>query len=424
MINFIVYLITNSIIIFILLNYLNNKYKTKYKKIFYILVCCIFTIGISIINSYDIPILNLVCNLFLFNIINFTCYEHEEIFEYFKDIIYFFLLIFLDTLAFFIVGLIYPITEEITIFRALSASLIVLLCNMIIRKYISITKIESVPIREIIIYLFITIFYIFIIYIFSRNYDLLKDQFSKGLIIFFVIGQVLIDLMIYYYLNFVGLSYKMEKEVIEIHQQLEMKKMYYTNLKKTYEQNRKIIYDFKNYIQVLEKTYKKNENASNNLKRQLYDVLEKNKIKYNTSSEILDIILMDKENEALKEKIEFTFKMEILDISFISEIDLITIFGNIYDNAIEANKENNSEKFIRTAIYKIGEMLVIRIENSCNNTLEYDGSRIKSTKKNHKGIGMNNIKEAVKKYNGIFQIYIVKRKCRVIISIPIKFTDK
>lgn len=321
-------------------------------------------------------------------------------------------------------GLIYPITEEITIFRALSASLIVLLCNMIIRKYISITKIESVPIREIIIYLFITIFYIFIIYIFSRNYDLLKDQFSKGLIIFFVIGQVLIDLMIYYYLNFVGLSYKMEKEVIEIHQQLEMKKMYYTNLKKTYEQNRKIIHDFKNYIQVLEKTYKKNENASNNLKRQLYDVLEKNKIKYNTSSEILDIILMDKENEALKEKIEFTFKMEILDISFISEIDLITIFGNIYDNAIEANKENNSEKFIRTAIYKIGEMLVIRIENSCNNTLEYDGSRIKSTKKNHKGIGMNNIKEAVKKYNGIFQIYIVKRKCRVIISIPIKFTDK
>ena len=227
-----------------------------------------------------------------------------------------------------------------------------------------------------------------------------------------------------YYLNFVGLSYKMEKEVIEIHQQLEMKKMYYTNLKKTYEQNRKIIHDFKNYIQVLEKTYKKNENASNNLKRQLYDVLEKNKIKYNTSSEILDIILMDKENEALKEKIEFTFKMEILDISFISEIDLITIFGNIYDNAIEANKENNSEKFIRTAIYKIGEMLVIRIENSCNNTLEYDGSRIKSTKKNHKGIGMNNIKEAVKKYNGIFQIYIVKRKCRVIISIPIKFTDK
>ena len=103
--------------------------------------------------------------------------------------------------------------------------------------------------------------------------------------------------------------------------------MYYTNLKKTYEQNRKIIHDFKNYIQVLEKTYKKNENASNNLKRQLYDVLEKNKIKYNTSSEILDIILMDKENEALKEKIEFTFKMEILDISFISEIDLITIFG-------------------------------------------------------------------------------------------------
>lgn len=418
MINFIVYLITNSIIIFILLSYLNDKYKAKYKKRFYAILYLIFVIVISSINFLDIPILNLICNVVCFAIIDFLAYEHESIFDFYRDIIYFFLLIFLDMIAFFIVGLLYSPNETVIIFRTLSASLIVLMFNMIVRRYISFTKIENVPIREIVIYLIITIFYIFVIYILSRDYDLLKDSFSKGVIIFFVTGQIAIDVIIYYYLNFVGLSYKMEREVIEAHQQLEIKKIYYMNQKKLYEESRKIIHDFKNYIQVLENIYNVDRDSSNNLRNQLYTVLDKSKIKYHTSSEILDVILMDKENEAAKAGIEFIFKMEILDISFISEIDIITIFGNLYDNAIEANKETKKDKYIKTALYKMGEMLIIRIENSCTNQLEYNDKRIKSTKKNHSGIGLNNVKKALKKHNGVFNIDIQSGECVVIISIP------
>lgn len=420
MINFIIYIITNSIVIFILLSYLNDKYRVKYKKHFYFLIYFIFVIGISIINFFDIPILNFVCNISFFITINFIAYEHESIFEFYKDIIYFLILIFLDMIAFFIVGLIYPSSDEIIIFRTLSASLIVLLFNMIIRRYISFTRIENLPIREIIIYLVITVFYIFVIYILSRDYDLLKNSFSKGMIIFFVIGQIMIDLIIYYYLNFVGLSYKMEREITEAHQQLELKRIYYMNQKKAYEKNRKIIHDCKNYIQTLENTYKKNKSIAENLKEQIYKELDTDKIKYKTSSEVLDIILMDKENEAIKNDIEFIFKIEIIDMSFISEIDIITIFGNLYDNAIEANKEKNKEKYIETAIYRVGEMLIIRMENSCNNKLEYSGNRIKSTKKNHYGIGLNNINKVISKYNGIFSIDITGEKCQTIISIPIK----
>ena len=418
MINFIVYLITNSIIIFILLSYLNDKYKAKYKKRFYAILYLIFVIVISSINFLDIPILNLICNVVCFAIIDFLAYEHESIFDFYRDIIYFFLLIFLDMIAFFIVGLLYSPNETVIIFRTLSASLIVLMFNMIVRRYISFTKIENVPIREIVIYLIITIFYIFVIYILSRDYDLLKDSFSKGVIIFFVTGQIAIDVIIYYYLNFVGLSYKMEREVIEAHQQLEIKKIYYMNQKKSYEESRKIIHDFKNYIQVLENIYNVDRDSSNNLRNQLYTVLDKSKIKYHTSSEILDVILMDKENEAAKAGIEFIFKMEILDISFISEIDIITIFGNLYDNAIEANKETKKDKYIKTALYKMGEMLIIRIENSCTNQLEYNDKRIKSTKKNHFGIGLYNVKETVEKYKGVFNIDIQSGECVVIISIP------
>lgn len=420
MIDFIVYLTTNSIISFILLSYLDDKYISKYKKNFYISFYIIFFIGISIINFFDIPLLNLICNLLCFIFIDLIAYKHESIFDFYRDVIYFFLLIFLDTITFFIVGLIYQSNENINIFRILSASLIVLFFNMILRRYISFTEIENIPVKEIIIYLIITTFYIFVMYILSINYDLLNNKFSKGIILFFVIGQIIIDVIIYYYLNFVGLSYKMKNKIIEANQQLEIKRIYYTNLKKSYEENRKIIHDFKNYILVLENTYEKNKNVADNLKEQLYKTLDTSKAKYRTSSEILDIILMDKENEAIKKEIEFVYKMEILDISFISEIDIITIFGNLYDNAIEANTGNDKKKYIKTAIYKMGEMLIIRVENSCNNKLKYVGGKIKSTKDNHCGLGLNNICQSVKKYNGDFQIDISEKNCRVIISIPIK----
>ena len=57
--------------------------------------------------------------------------------------------------------------------------------------------------------------------------------------------------------------------------------------------------------------------------------------------------------------------MEIIDLSFISDIDIITIFGNLYDNAIEANICDFDYKYINTSIYQIKQTIIIRIENSC-----------------------------------------------------------
>ena len=83
-------------------------------------------------------------------------------------------------------------------------------------------------------------------------------------------------------------------------------------------------------------------------------------------------------------------------------------------------KKLRKDKYIKTALYKMGEMLIIRIENSCTNQLEYNDKKIKSTKKNHFGIGLYNVKETVEKYKGIFNINIFEENCRIIITIPLK----
>ena len=112
--------------------------------------------------------------------------------------------------------------------------------------------------------------------------------------------------------------------------------------------------------------------------------------------------------------------MEILDLSFISEIDMITIFGNIYDNAIEANETVNQNKYITTVIYQVNKMLIIRVQNSCNNYMKLSGNVVKSTKSGHSGLGITNIKNAIDKYDGIFNIDIIENRCTVLISIPLK----
>lgn len=416
---FCVHLITNCIINFILLNYLSEQYAKKYIRYFYDSIFIISSISLSIINLLNIPILNLIMSLTFFLAVDVIGFKHQTIVEYCRDMIYLLILIFLDTIAFFLVGFIYSSHEDINIFRTLSSTLLVLLFNMIIKKYIYFTKIEDVPLREIIIYLVITVFYIFLIYILSKDYDLVKNQFSKSMILFIVIAHVLIDTVIYYYLNFVGLSYKIEKEMIEANKQIEIKNIYYTNLKRNYEENRKIIHDFKNHLQILEYTYEHNFQKAQKIKEELIKKLDNNKMKYQSSSEILDIILMDKEKESEKNQIQFDFKMEIVDLSFISDMYIITIFGNLFDNAIEANENDEKNKYISTIIYQINETLIIRMENSCINLLKQTLNKIESTKANHKGIGIRNVKDTIEKYDGVFDINIHDNKCILIISIPL-----
>ena len=145
---FCVHLITNCIINFILLNYLSEQYAKKYIRYFYDSIFIISSISLSIINLLNIPILNLIMSLTFFLAVDVIGFKHQTIVEYCRDMIYLLILIFLDTIAFFLVGFIYSSHEDINIFRTLSSTLLVLLFNMIIKKYIYFTKIEDVPLRE------------------------------------------------------------------------------------------------------------------------------------------------------------------------------------------------------------------------------------------------------------------------------------
>lgn len=81
--------------------------------------------------------------------------------------------------------------------------------------------------------------------------------------------------------------------------------------------------------------------------------------------------------------------------------------GNIIDNAIEASKKVESG-YLDIKIFETqkGHFLMIRVENKFNGIVKRQGDSFHTTKENESkhGIGLKNVKDCIKKYDGILQI--------------------
>lgn len=149
---------SSGIINSLLVEHLYELYEKKYEKFTYIIYFIIYTVVIVFINLLKIPLLNLLTNILFFLFLDYYFFIHENISDYFRDLIYLFMLIMLDSIAFFLVGSIYKSKKVVNIFRSLSSLLLVIFFNTAIKKYVLKTNMNSIPHVEIILYLFITIF--------------------------------------------------------------------------------------------------------------------------------------------------------------------------------------------------------------------------------------------------------------------------
>ncbi len=86
-----------------------------------------------------------------------------------------------------------------------------------------------------------------------------------------------------------------------------------------------------------------------------------------------------------------------------SPVDIYALFGNAFDNAIEALKNVPEEKrVVSLTVQKNGRFLGIRMENYCERVLQFaDGLPITvKQEKNFHGYGMKSISYITEKYGG------------------------
>lgn len=120
----------------------------------------------------------------------------------------------------------------------------------------------------------------------------------------------------------------------------------------------------------------------------------------------IDGILNYKLYEASQKNIFVSLELKVPTNINISSFDIVVILGNLLDNAIEATSKVKDNKKINIIIRYKTDMLFINIKNTFDGHVFYRKNKIVTSKKNSKnhGIGLNNIENILKKYNGIMDI--------------------
>lgn len=223
----------------------------------------------------------------------------------------------------------------------------------------------------------------------------------------FVVNMVLVVILnIYFSYVYDAVSRKNELESeFRLHeQQAQSQYKYYKMLEDKQENYRKVIHDMRNHLITVEQMYKEGNGGAEEYMEDMHKLLNTLGQTYYTGNRELNIILNDKAEFAKSLNIDMEFNIGEVDLSTIKAIDQTTIFANLLDNALEAlqRKVPGGEingKVVRVNIEQIRGFIVIKVQNPSVRPKRL-GTDFLSSKTGKKGIGLENVKKAVNKYDG------------------------
>lgn len=110
-------------------------------------------------------------------------------------------------------------------------------------------------------------------------------------------------------------------------------------------------------------------------------------------------------------------------LNHIPDVDLITMLGNLLDNAILAasKKEKDTSVIVRIFMQKEGKLCVIKVVNDFVEKIQEDRGRLISTKKEAgiHGIGLASVSKIAEQNNGYLEHYISDGKFNAVVVLAV-----
>lgn len=244
------------------------------------------------------------------------------------------------------------------------------------------------------------------------------------LIIFFLICDILmvpfLNLYLFYLFNKVVQNNEMKKQLALYDQASGLQYRYYQEMEQKLEDSRKTVHDMKNHLQAMERLYQTGEaEKGRQYGDDLRQLLNSFSQDYYTDNRVLNIVINDKAERGKMSGVPVACVLNQIDLSFMKEMDITTIFANLLDNAIEAACEAR-EPWTKLKADNVRDFIVISVENSTKNSPVLNESRLNSSKEGHQGYGLENVKRALEKYNGHLRIETGENTFKVSLFIPVQ----
>jgi len=182
---------------------------------------------------------------------------------------------------------------------------------------------------------------------------------------------------------------------------LDMQGGYYDSLRSHFDEIKKARHDIRHHLSVIQSFVETGEDER--LVEYIKDysaTLPDDFVFVYCDNYAINSVLLYYANMAKNEGIDVTINVELHDKFNISDTDLCIIFGNCIENALEACRKVEGEKFINIKSMITGNILTIVVDNSFNGELKRKGDGFLSSKKSGGGVGVPSVKTIVRKYNG------------------------
>ena len=279
----------------------------------------------------------------------------------------------------------------VILFKASSLIMVTILFRQMLKKRY-VTMQSSFAVKGM---FFVPLISMVLIFVFTISSDVFLLRYGYGWLLLYCILILVINIYCLYFWYDVSKTQDLKHKIELMKQQNELTHQFYADLESNYMQSRKVIHDIRNHLQALEQSQKLTD--SHNYMEDLHQMLNALGMVYYTDNRMLNIILNNKLK--LLQPEQFSCHLLGVRLGFLSEIDTTTIFANLLDNVLEA-KKGNDDFWLQIQGDQIQDFCVIKLSNTTKETYVPG----QSTKSGHEGIGLENVHNAVEKYNGEMQI--------------------
>ncbi len=237
------------------------------------------------------------------------------------------------------------------------------------------------------------------------------------------VGLITINILVYILMRRISQTNAEKTALLVDRMQLELYSTQLSDFEKQYQEMKQIRHDMKNHLQCISALLEQND--TERAQDYVNDMMQ-NKLKFGyaaikTGNRVVDVIANTKLSQCSEEGIRTAVNISSFTLEM-DDVDICIILGNLFDNAIEACRKLEGDRFVCFEMGQHKGYVKLVIQNSASGSVLKHNPKLRTTKaeSNLHGVGLRSVKNTVEKYGGMVDLYDKPNGFAVDVWIPCK----